>query len=558
MSRESRITLRWPVVVIGIIAFVAVGAGGAYLWMRPSVGADIRVRDGANRPGSAPSSSVSPQSGMGANASAVASNGPVPDVVVSLSEDALKRAGIEVVTVTTGAGASAVRIPGTVEPNAYKQVVVTPLVAGRVTRVLAELGDQVRRGQTLAQVFSPELADAQTRYLSAKAELEAHERELDRTTKLVTIGAASQQELEHLHAEHAAKLSSVQSLRSRLVLLGMPASAIDGSAPGRAVDATTSIPAPIAGVVTERGANVGLNVDTATKLFTVVDLSTVWVVGALYEKDFSRVRVGSAAIVATNAYPGLKLAGRVSYIDPQVSPDTRTARVRVEVPNARQELRLGMYADIEIATTAGRQAVMIPRSAVQDVGDRQVVYVANPIESGKFAEREVRLGASSGDQVEVVSGVKLGDRIVSKGSFFVRAERERLGLGSAPGSSTAPAAGRSESAESSPAAAVQTTRITVGEQGYEPSRVTLRAGVPARLTFVRTTDKTCGIAVAFPSLGVRRELPLNHPVEIEFTPQKTGNVDFVCGMNMLRGTLVVRRAAKDGVDVEDSSRWQAD
>ena len=138
------------------------------------------------------------------------------------------------------------------------------------------------------------------------------------------------------------------------------------------------------------------------------------------------------------AHPGVKLAGRVSYIDPQVSPDTRTARVRVEVPNPRQELRLGMYADIEIETTAGGQGVMIPRSAVQNVGDRQVVYVANPSEPGKFAEREVRLGETSGDQVEVVSGVKPGDRIVSKGSFFVRAERERLGLGSAPGSSTAP------------------------------------------------------------------------------------------------------------------------
>jgi RND family efflux transporter MFP subunit len=371
----------------------------------------------------------------------------VPDVVVSLSEEAVKHAGIELATVTTGAGSSGVRIPGTVEPNAYKQVVVTPLVAGRVTRVLAELGDQVRRGQTLAQIFSPELADAQTKYLSSKAELEAHERELDRTTKLAQIGAASQQELERLHAEHAAKLAGVQSLRSRLVLLGMPAPAIDAMMPGKEVESTTSVPSPLAGVVTERGANIGLNVDTATKLFTVVDLSTVWVVGALYENDFSRVRVGSAAIITTSAYPDLELAGRVSYIDPQITLETRTARVRVEVANPRQELRLGMYADMEITTTAGGQAVLIPRSAVQTVGDRQVVYVANPSEPAKFTEREVHLGDTSRDRVEVVSGVKPGEQIVSKGSFFLRAERERLGLESAPGSAAAPVAGRSESAE---------------------------------------------------------------------------------------------------------------
>ena len=535
---QSRITLGWPIVVVGMIALVAVGAGGAYLWMQSSVGADTNGRDVANRRGNG-ASPATPLSRAGASAPA-APSGAMPDVVVSLTEDAVKRAGIELATVTTGTGSSAVRIPGTVEPNAYKQVVVTPLVAGRVTRVLVELGDHVRRGQTLAQIFSPELADAQMKYLSAKAELEAHERELDRTTKLVGIGAASQQELERLHAEHAAKLAGVQSLRSRLVLLGMSAPAIDAMAPGKEVESTTSIPAPTAGVVTERGANVGLNVDTATKLFTVVDLSAVWVVGALYEKDFSHVRVGSAAIVTTSAYPGLKLAGRVSYIDPQVSPDTRTARVRVEVPNPRQELRLGIYADIEINTTATSQVVTIPRSAVQTVGNRQVVYITNPSETGKFVEREVRLGDASGDQVEVVSGVKRGDQLVSKGSFFLRAERERLGLGSAAESSHTPVSGRSESAGSAQGAAVQTARITVGEQGFEPSRMTLHAGGPARLTFVRTSDKTCATAVVFPSLHLRRELPLNQPVEIPLPPQKTGELQFVCGVNMLRGAVVVQ------------------
>jgi len=535
---RSHITLRWPVVVLAVVVLIAAGAGGAYLWIRSSVGADMRSRSVANRPGGV-SSPVQPSSGTGPSASA-ASSGAMPDVVVSLSADAVKRAGIELATVTMGAASSGVRIPGTVEPNAYKQVIVTPLIAGRVTRVLVELGNPVRRGQTLVQIFSPELAEAQTKYLSARAELEAHERELDRTTKLVGIGAASQQELERLHAEHAAKLAGVQSLRSRLVLLGLPAPAIDALAPGRDVEATTNIPAPIAGVVTERGANVGLNVDTATKLFTVVDLSTVWVVGALYEKDFSHVHVGSAAVVTTSAYASLKLAGRVGYIDPQISPDTRTARVRVEVANPRQQLRLGMYVDLLISTTGSGQAVMMPRSAVQTVGDRQVVYLANPSEPGKFVEREVRLGEAAGEQVEVVSGVKPGDQIVSKGSFFVRAERERLGLGSARGSSTPPGAGRSETVDNARGPAAKTARIIVGEQGYEPSRVTLRAGIPARLTFVRTSDKTCGTAVVFPTLNIRRELPLNQPVEIDFTPQQAGDIGFVCGVNMLRGTVVAQ------------------
>jgi RND family efflux transporter MFP subunit len=306
-----------------------------------------------------------------------------------------------------------------------------------------ELGESVRRGQTLMQIFSPELAEAETKYLSAKAELEAHEQELARTTKLVGIGAASQQELERLHAEHSAKLAGVQSLRSRLVLLGLSASVIDGLSPGKETDPTTDVPAPIDGVVTERSANVGLNVESATKVFTVVDLSSVWVVGALYESDFSRVRVGSHAAVTTKADPGVVRQGRVSYIDPQVSADSRTARVRVEVPNPRRELRLGMYAAIEVAASANQQSLRIPRAAVQNVDDRQVVYVARPGESGKFIEREVRLGDVSGEDVEVLSGIQPGDKVVSKGSFFVRAERERLGLRPSPAQQTAPQTPRS-------------------------------------------------------------------------------------------------------------------
>jgi membrane fusion protein, heavy metal efflux system len=536
MNSNSRVTLQWPAVAAAVIALLAVGAGTTYLLMLRFAGSRPPSQGSAASP---QAMSTAPSPGGTGNSSSSSSSQPLPDVIVTLSPEATKRAGIELVPVTRAAArSSAVRIPGTVEANAYKQVVVTPLVSGRVTRVLVELGDRVRRGQTLLQVFSPELADAQTKYLSAKAELEAHEQELARTTKLVAIGAASQQEMERLHAEHSAKLAGVQSLRSRLVLLGLPASAIDALSPGKEIEATTDVPAPIEGIITERAANVGLNVDTATKVFTVVDLSSVWVVGALYERDFSRVRVGSEASVTTKADPSLARPGRVSYIDPQVTADTRTARVRVEVPNPRQELRLGMYADVDVAL-ANRQALMIPRVAVQSVNDRQVVYVANPAAPGKFIEREVHLGDASGEDVEVVSGVQHGDQVVSKGSFFVRAERERLGLRPAAGTQSTPPTPGSGASGSAVGVVVQTARITVGEQGYEPSRVNLKSGVPARLTFLRTTDKTCGTAVVFPSLNIRRELPLNQPVDIEFTPEKTGDIGFVCGMNMLHGNVVV-------------------
>jgi RND family efflux transporter MFP subunit len=160
----------------------------------------------------------------------------------------------------------------------------------------------------------------------------------------------------------------------------------------------------------------------------VTDLSTVWVVVDLYEKDFIRVRVGSPATIVTRAYPNVQLAGRVSYIDPQVNPQTRTARARIQVPNPSGDLRLGMYAEAVFGDDATELPV-IPRAAVQNLGDRTVVYLVDSRESGKFIERQVQLGNASGENVSVVSGLEIGDIVVTQGSFAVRAERERLGGG---------------------------------------------------------------------------------------------------------------------------------
>jgi RND family efflux transporter MFP subunit len=525
MTTHSGLTLRWPVVVVGAVLLIAAGAGAAYLVLRrPPVTA---VPGGGSAPPSTP-----PSGGAAAMSAPIATPGAaLPDVVVSISPEAVARAGITVATVSAGGASAARRLPGVVEPNAYRQVVVTPLVGGRITRVFVELGQRVQRGTAMAQVFSPELAEAHTRYTSARAALDAHERELGRAEKLVEIGAASRQELERLHAEHTARIAEVQSTRARLELLGVPVAALD-AATGPELRASAEVRAPIDGIVTERLANVGLNVDPASRLFTVVDLTTVWVVAEIYEQDFARVRVGSAAAVTASAYPDLALQGRVSYIDPQVSAQTRTARVRVEVPNPGNQLRLGMYADVQISGVESTAVPMIPRTAVQTVGDRQVVYLADPTQAGTFTEREVRLGPAAGANIEVLSGVRVGDAIVTEGSFFVRAERERLGL-RPPAAAPGPPGGAQHRHP-------QGAKVVVGEQGYAPDRVRLQAGTPAQITIVRTTDKTCGTEVVVPLLGIRRPLPLNEPVIIEFTPAATGEIAFTCGMSMLHGTMVVQ------------------
>jgi cobalt-zinc-cadmium efflux system membrane fusion protein len=410
MNGESRVTLGRGGAAVVALALLFAGAGVMYLLMRPAA---VATHETATMP--VPASAPSGTAGASAG-----------DVVVTLTPDAVERAGLMTATVSTGTSATEVRLPGVVEPNAYRQVAVTPLVNGRVTRVTAQLGARVRKGETMAEIYSPALAEARTKYISAQAMLDAHDLELQRTQKLVEIGAASRQELERIHAEHAAQIAEVNSARSQLELLGVSVPASHRPQDGTAVSANTSVPAPIDGVITERAANVGLNVDGATKLFTVVDLSTVWIVADVYERDLSHVRVGSEAAITTPAYPGTTLRGRVSYIDPQVTVATRTAKVRIEVANPRGDLRLGMYADVAVSTGETTARVMIPRASIQQVGNRAVVYLADSQQPGRFVERAVTLGVSSGEQVEVVSGLRSGDVVVTEGSFFVRAERERL------------------------------------------------------------------------------------------------------------------------------------
>lgn len=520
----------WLAAIVAAVILAGAGAGVTYLVMR-SGGHDGSAASG----GEAAAMDHPPATAVDA-----APGAPLPDLVVTIPEDLINRAGLVIATATTGAASSAIRLPGIVMPNAYTQVAVTPLVAGRVTRVSAELGAAVRRGQTLAEVFSPELAEAQSRFTAARARLAAHGRELQRTEKLAAIGAASQQELERVQAEHAAQAADVQSARSRLQLFGMPAGAIDALAAGRQVGAGTAVPAPIAGIVTERFANAGLNVDPAMKLFTVVDLSTVWVIANLAEMDFARARVGSFASVTSPAYPGLVARGRISYIDPQVNAGTRTAEARIEVANPGQRLRLGMFVDAAIETPGDTPVLLIPQSAVQNLGGREVVYLVESNRPGTFIEREVRLGGRVDGNVEVLAGLKAGDALVAQGSFFIRAERERLGLQRpAPRAPAAPAPRAPAAAAPPSGAPVHAAAVTITDKGFEPSRLTLPAGGTARVTFTRTSEATCATEVVFPSLGIKRALPLNTPVVIEF-PAQAGEIAFVCGMDMLRGAVVVQ------------------
>ena len=415
-SSSGRIA-RWlfrGLVALGLIAF---GAIGSLVFLQGEKG--IRPQ-----PANTTAAPVLAERQLGGEPASVDASSDA-EVEVMLSPEAVVQARIKTAQVSTMKPELSTQVPAVVMPNAYREVKVTPLVGGIVRKVYAELGASVKSGAPLATLFSTELADAQTKYLSMRAMLEADHQKLERTRELVEIGAASRQELEEVTAMHAGHATEVEAARQRLLLLGMSRKHVDAIKHPRQVMAEVVVPAPINGVVTGRSANLGQVVGMGQELFVVTDLSEVWVVGDLYEQDFQQVRVGSGATLTAPAYPELMLKGRASYIDPRIDPQTRTAKVRVEVPNAAGYLRLGMYMTITFTTAGGTPVVVVPRAAVQTIGARQVVFVAVEGEEGRFIQRTVELGRILGESYTVVKGLEPGEVVVTAGSFFLRAESLR-------------------------------------------------------------------------------------------------------------------------------------
>jgi cobalt-zinc-cadmium efflux system membrane fusion protein len=411
---ESRgVMARRFALALGALALVGIGMGAGVLW-------NERRATGRAPSDVVPSAATTAKDA--APASPARSDEPIE---VSLTAEAIRRAGIKTATVGSGTTAATLTVPGTVTSNAYRDSKVNALVGGVVRQVAVELGTSVRRGDRLAIVFSNELAEAQMKYLSMRAMVEADHRKVERTRELLAMGAVARQQFEEVAAIHEGHVAELAAHRQHLLLLGLTGDQIGTLRDPARVVSEVPVDAPTDGTVLARSVNPGQVVAAGQELFVVADLSTVWVIGDVYEKDFGALTVGSSTTIIVPSAPDRPIRGRVAYIDPRVDAAARTAKVRIEVPNADRSLRLGMFVQVRVAGAAGPARAVVPRAAVQTIGSRSVVYVAGS-EEGRFAERTVRLGAGNGDVVEVLEGVKPGERVATEGSFLLRAEAARV------------------------------------------------------------------------------------------------------------------------------------
>src|SRR5216684_8484958 len=347
------------------------------------------------------------------------------DQVLTLAPEQLQRAGlkIEAVGERPSTEVAGQMTTGVVQANTYKETPVVSLVGGIVRAVKPELGQHVKRGQAVAVVSSNDLAEAQSKYLAALAALEEHHQHHARTIKLVEIGAASREELEMANTKLRDAESEVANLRQKLLLLGLSSQRIASLNSTSQISSEVAVPAPSSGTLTSRSVNPGEVIEANKELMRVTDLSSVWVVGQVYEKDLATVRVGSGANITSDAYPGRVFRGRVSYVDPKVDPATRTAQVRIELANQGQMFKIGMYVNVAFASLGVAEKTMpiVPKDAVQTIGNQQYVFVTTD-KSTEFVLRPVKLGAESNGFYPVIEGLSVSERIVAQGTFLLRAE----------------------------------------------------------------------------------------------------------------------------------------
>lgn len=320
------------------------------------------------------------------------------------------------------------------------------------------------RREKLVRINQPgrtELEAAEKQLKTAEAQLDEMRRRYERTTKLVQIGASSREELEQdntklrtaeAEAEESRKRferskqlldinpqtraeleesantvrnteSEIASVRQKLILYGMPEQRVNSLRLPSQISSEIAIPAPVSGTVTTRAVNIGEVVEANKELLRITDLSSVWVIAQANETDLGRLRVGSGASVTSDAFPERLFRGQITYIDPRLDEATRTAQVRIELDNPGGVLKIGMYVRAAFGALgqAERTAPVIPVSAVQTIANRQIVFAATA-DPNVFELRSVRLGTESNGQYMVLEGLTVGDKIVTEGSFLLRAE----------------------------------------------------------------------------------------------------------------------------------------
>jgi Cu(I)/Ag(I) efflux system membrane fusion protein len=321
---------------------------------------------------------------------------------VAISPERIQMLGVRTEPVARRSLAHTVRAVGTVAADERRIGVVNPKFEGWIEKLLVNTtGQTVRRGDPLLEVYSPDLVLAQREYLVARA------------------AAADMAQADPMARDNAKAIAA--SALSRLRNWDISADQLGRLQRSGSATRTLTLHAPMGGIVMDKQALEGLHFAAGDMLYRIVDLSTVWLLGDVYEQDLAQMRPGQSATIMVEAYPGRVFEGRVAFVYPTVNAQTRTAKIRIEVPNPELLLKTDMYATVEIAAATDSATVLaVPDSAVLDTGTRQTVLIDRG--EGRYEPRAVKLGARAAGYAVVLDGVREGEKVVTGANFLIDAE----------------------------------------------------------------------------------------------------------------------------------------
>jgi cobalt-zinc-cadmium efflux system membrane fusion protein len=353
--------------------------------------------------------------------------------VVELAPEAFSRAGIRTAAVQAQALGAEIDTTGQVGFNEDRMAHVSPRIAGRIVRVSAVLGQRVASGQTLAVIDSIELGQAKADYAQARVREELTRETYERERQLAAEKISSEQEALTARAAHLEAAAELRRAEETLRLLGLSQAQVQAVRQGQASASLSPVASPFAGTIVEKEASLGEVVGPEKKLFTVADLSRVWIWIDVFEKDLRRVHADDDVSVQVDAFPGETFHGRVSFLAGSVDAATRTVRARIDVDNHDGRLRPGMFARVRLSDPHSRPAgpgvPVVPESALQREGEGYAVFV--PSGERRFQRREVKTGRRLGELVEILDGLQAGETVVVQGAFLLSSEaaKETMGEG---------------------------------------------------------------------------------------------------------------------------------
>jgi len=312
------------------------------------------------------------------------------------------------------------RVAGQIDFDEQALTRIGASVTGRVTQINAQLGNEVKKGDTLALINSSELSNSQLAYLKARSEKEFHRRTVQRAKTLFEADVISAAELQRRESEYEVASAQTRAAQDQLRVLGVNLKAMEELATTGSIDSVASVMATIKGVVVERKVTTGQVVQPADVLFTVADLSRVWAVAQVPEQQVAQVKVGQSVRIEVPALQNEQLLGKLIYVGQTVNPETRTVLVRTELDNTSGRLKPSMLASMLIESTPKKQLV-IPTSAVVREQDADYVFVQE--KPGVFRLKPVRLTSEHNGQRVVLDGLSQGVKIVSDGAFHLNNHR---------------------------------------------------------------------------------------------------------------------------------------